>query len=431
MKKILALLLAATLCLAGLTALAEEEEKVLNVFTWEGYFDETTLAQFTEETGIQVNYSTFASNEEMMLKLQANGGSEYDIVLASDYAISTIRKEGLIQPLDKSLLTNWDNLNPDYLNQYFDPDNVYSMPYTVGSPMIVYDPDQVDGELTSFSDLWREDLADSLWLIDDARVIVGETLRSLGYSYNTTEQSQLDEAAAKLAGLKPNIRVLDYDMTYNYLTAGEVKAAYLFTPFVVLSLQENPNLVAVFPSEGIGFGIDRMCMLLTDSAAIRDVLLFPTMKSLDADKKAAKEASAPAEAAQAAPEVEEKIDFSNVQIEPLFADLVDFETFSKSDFRAVKVIACEAVKKSKKLLKFTLDDGTGTERTILSGIHEYYEPEELVGKTCIAITNLPPRPMMGIDSCGMLISAVHHENGEEKLHLLMVDPHIPAGAKLY
>ena len=256
MKKILALLLAATLCLAGLTALAEEEEKVLNVFTWEGYFDETTLAQFTEETGIQVNYSTFASNEEMMLKLQANGGSEYDIVLASDYAISTIRKEGLIQPLDKSLLTNWDNLNPDYLNQYFDPDNVYSMPYTVGSPMIVYDPDQVDGELTSFSDLWREDLADSLWLIDDARVIVGETLRSLGYSYNTTEQSQLDEAAAKLAGLKPNIRVLDYDMTYNYLTAGEVKAAYLFTPFVVLSLQENPNLVAVFPSEGIGFGVD-------------------------------------------------------------------------------------------------------------------------------------------------------------------------------
>ena len=155
--------------------------------------------------------------------------------------------------------------------------------------------------------------------------------------------------------------------------------------------------------------------------------VFPTMKPLDTDKKPAK----PAEAAPTAPVVEEKIDFSNVQIEPLFTDLVDFDTFSKSDFRAVKVKECEAVKKSKKLLKFVLDDGTGEDRVILSGIHEYYEPEELVGKTCIAITNLPPRPMMGIESCGMLISAVHQENGQEKLHLLMVDPHIPAGAKLY
>ena len=156
-------------------------------------------------------------------------------------------------------------------------------------------------------------------------------------------------------------------------------------------------------------------------------ILFPTMKPLDSDKKPAK----PAETAPTAPAVEEKIDFSNVQIEPLFTDLVDFDTFSKSDFRAVKVKECEAVKKSKKLLKFVLDDGTGTDRVILSGIHEYYEPEELVGKTCIAITNLPPRPMMGIDSCGMLLSAIHEEEGEEKLHLLMVDDHIPAGAKLY
>ena len=179
--------------------------------------------------------------------------------------------------------------------------------------------------------------------------------------------------------------------------------------------------------EGGGF-MAQQAMLKQDETVRTQI---PTMKPLDSDKKVSKEASAPAEAAPAAPAAEEKIDFSNVEIEPLFKDFVDFDTFAKSDFRAVKIKSCEAVKKSKKLLKFVLDDGTGVDRVILSGIHDYYEPEELVGKTCIAITNLPPRPMMGIDSCGMLISAVHHENGEEKLHLLMVDPHIPAGAKLY
>ena len=221
------------------------------------------------------------------------------------------------------------------------------------------------------------------------------------------QKARFERQVAERKAIEPNCKA---QVDYDYVTALEY---------------------GLPPTGGLGFGVDRLVMLLTDSASIRDVLLFPTMKPLDSDKKGPKEVSAPAEAAQAAPVVEEKIDFSNVQIEPLFQDQVDFDTFSKSDLRAVKVKECEAVKKSKKLLKFVLDDGTGTDRVILSGIHEYYEPEELVGKTCIAITNLPPRPMMGIDSCGMLISAVHHENGEEKLHLLMVDPHIPAGAKLY
>lgn len=221
------------------------------------------------------------------------------------------------------------------------------------------------------------------------------------------QKARFERQVAERKAIEPNCKA---QVDYDYVTALEY---------------------GLPPTGGLGFGVDRLVMLLTDSASIRDVLLFPTMKPLDKDKTEKAETKAEEKSVEAAPIVEEKIDFSNVQIEPLFEDQVDFDVFSKSDFRAVKVKECEAVKKSKKLLKFVLDDGTGEDRVILSGIHEYYEPEELVGKTCIAITNLPPRAMMGIDSCGMLISAVHHENGEEKLHLLMVDPHIPAGAKLY
>ena len=232
MKRFLIVLLTLALCMGCCGAFAEEE-KVLRIYSWEDYVDADTIAGFSEEYGIDVEFITFASNEEMLLKLEQGGGENYDIIVASDYVISSARKKDLLMPLDKDKLANFGNLNPNYLNQYFDPDNVYSIPYTVGSPMIVYDPDRVEGDIRYFADLWDPQFADSLCLLDDARVMIGETLKMLGYSYNTTDDAQLQEASDKLMGLKPNVRALDYDTAYQYLLSGEVSAAYLFTNFAV------------------------------------------------------------------------------------------------------------------------------------------------------------------------------------------------------
>ena len=257
MKRFLIVLLTLALCMGCCGAFAEEE-KVLRIYSWEDYVDADTIAGFSEEYGIDVEFITFASNEEMLLKLEQGGGENYDIIVASDYVISSARKKDLLMPLDKDKLANFGNLNPNYLNQYFDPDNVYSIPYTVGSPMIVYDPDRVEGDIRCFADLWDPQFADSLCLLDDARVMIGETLKMLGYSYNTTDDAQLQEASDKLMELKPNVRALDYDMAYQYLLSGEVSAAYLFTNFAVICQMENPNLVAVYPEEGVGFGVDSL-----------------------------------------------------------------------------------------------------------------------------------------------------------------------------
>ena len=260
MKRILGLLLVLVLATTGFAFAEQDEEKVLRIFTWADYIDADTLAGFTAETGIEIEYVTFSSNEEMMMKLESNGGSDYDIILASDYAISTMRKSGLLLELDKTMLPNYSNINPKYQAQYFDPDNAYTVPYVVGSPMIVYNPDMVEGEITSFDDLWDEQFVDSLCLLDDARVMIAAVLKTLGYSYNTTDDAELAEAKEKLMELKPNVRVLDYDTAYQFLLTGEVSAAYLFTPYVVICQSENPNLVAVYPEEGIGFGIDSLAI---------------------------------------------------------------------------------------------------------------------------------------------------------------------------
>lgn len=252
----------------------KEEEPVLNIFTWEGYIDyETVIKPFEEETGIKVNYTTFASNEEMYEKLKAAKGGDYDIILASDYMLNTVREAGLMQKLDTSIVTNYGNLNADFTHQYFDPDNEYVVPYVSGIPLIVYNPAEVDVEIKGFNDLWNPALKDSLGLIDDARVSIGMVLLSMGQSMNTTDDAVLAEAAEKLDALRANIHVLEYENLHNYLVSGDIDVAYTFTPFVALALDANPDLQVVWPEEGLGFGIDG-CFIPVNAPHAKNANLF-------------------------------------------------------------------------------------------------------------------------------------------------------------
>ena len=276
MKKFFALLLALTMLCACAAAetVNQVDEQVLNIFTWEGYIDyETVIKPFEEETGIKVNYATFASNEEMYEKLSAAKGGDYDIILASDYMLNTAREAGLMQKLDKSIVTNYGNLDETFLGQYFDPDNEYVFPYVSGGPLIIYNPDEVNVDIKGMKDLLDPSLADSIGLIDDARVTIGLTLRSLGYSMNTTDEAQLAEAAAMLEALKPNLHILEYENLHNFLLSEDISVAYTFTPFVALALEDNPNLKIVYPEEGLGFGVDG-CFIPVNAPHARNANLF-------------------------------------------------------------------------------------------------------------------------------------------------------------
>lgn len=257
MKKLLSVLLALSM-LAALPLLSSaEEEKVLNIFSWDGYVDYASVIQpFEQQTGIKVNYAPFSTNDEMFKKLQENGASEYDLVIASDYILNTARLEGLMLPLDKEQLPNFANLDERFISQYFDPDNEYVVPYMSGIPLIVYNPDMVQIEIDGFEDLWDPSLADSIGLIDDARVSIGMVLLSMGQSMNTTDDAVLAEAKEKLFALRENIHVLEYENLHNSLISGDISVAYTFTPYVALALDANPNLQVVWPKEGLGFGID-------------------------------------------------------------------------------------------------------------------------------------------------------------------------------
>ena len=276
MKKLFALLLALTMlgaCAAAETA-NQVDEPVLNIFTWEGYIDyETVIKPFEEETGIKVNYATFASNEEMYEKLSAVNGGDYDIILASDYILNTTREAGLMQKFDPEIVSNFGNLNPDFTHQYFDPDSEYVVPYVSGIPLIVYDPSVVDVEIKGFNDLWNPALKDSIGLIDDARVTIGMVLLSMGQSMNTTDDAVLAEAAEKLAALKDNIHMLEYENLHISLVQGDISVAYTFTPFVALALDDNPNLKVVWPEEGLGFGIDG-CFIPVNAPHAKNANLF-------------------------------------------------------------------------------------------------------------------------------------------------------------
>ncbi|MGN0997831.1 MAG: spermidine/putrescine ABC transporter substrate-binding protein [Candidatus Ventricola sp.] len=276
MKKLFALLLALTML--GACAVAETtnqvDEPVLNIFTWEGYIDyETVIKPFEEETGIKINYATFASNEEMYEKLSAAKGGDYDIILASDYMLNTTREAGLMQKFDPAIVSNFANLDPNFTHQYFDPDSEYVVPYVSGIPLIVYDPSVVDIEIKGFNDLWNPALKDSLGLIDDARVTIGMVLLSMQKSMNTTDEAVLAEASEKLAALKDNIHVLEYENLHNYLVSGDVSVAYTFTPFVALALDANPELKVVWPEEGLGFGIDG-CFIPVNAPHAKNANLF-------------------------------------------------------------------------------------------------------------------------------------------------------------
>ena len=261
LKKAVALLAAASMlaltfagCSGGGTS--GEGDQVLNIFTWADYFPDDILEEFTEQTGIKVNYSTFESNEEMLMKLESTEGGDYDIVLASDYIIDIARKENLIDKLDTSKIPNFGNINPAFQSKFYDETNEYTVPYSAGIPLIIYNPDMVDIEINGFEDLWNPALADSIVLMDDARNVIGLTLKSMGESMNTTDEAILEQAKEKLFALKPNIRALDYSTPYNKILDGEVSVGYMFTSQVITALNENPNLQVVYPEEGLGFGID-------------------------------------------------------------------------------------------------------------------------------------------------------------------------------